>query len=129
MMQVNIQHVFEQKANFDHCNEIKTLISSIIPMILNIYQVKKQLCVNSTECLNSNKYGIYFSKWKVMDFGSESIQHYLSLTHDNRRDINRFVSFQFYNNKKLRILYLNVPVLFQAAILDKQLYHNRQGKF
>ena len=34
MMQVNIQHVFdEQKANFDHFNELKTLISSIIPSI------------------------------------------------------------------------------------------------
>ena len=43
MMQVNIQHVFdEQKANFDHCNELKTLNSSIIPRILNIYQVRKQ---------------------------------------------------------------------------------------
>ena len=43
MMQVNIQHVFdEQKANFDHFNELKTLILSIISKILNIYQVKKQ---------------------------------------------------------------------------------------
>ena len=30
MMLVNIQHVFdEQKANFDHFDELKTLISSI----------------------------------------------------------------------------------------------------
>ena len=41
-MQVNIQHVFdEQKANFGHFSELKKLISSIIPKILNIYQVKK----------------------------------------------------------------------------------------
>ena len=43
MMQVNIQHLFdEQKANFDPFNELKTLISSIILRILNIYEVKKQ---------------------------------------------------------------------------------------
>ena len=42
-MQVNIQHVFdEQKANFDHSNELRTLISSIIPRILNVHYVKKQ---------------------------------------------------------------------------------------
>ena len=42
MMEVNILHVFdEQKANFDHFNELKTLILSIIPRILNTYQVKK----------------------------------------------------------------------------------------
>ena len=42
-MEVNIQHVFdEQKANFDHFYELKTLILSIIPRILNTYQVKKQ---------------------------------------------------------------------------------------
>ena len=34
MTQVNIPHVFdEQKANFEHFNELKTLILSIIPMI------------------------------------------------------------------------------------------------
>ena len=32
----------EQKANFDHFNELKTLISSIIPRILHIYQVKNR---------------------------------------------------------------------------------------
>ena len=43
MMQVNIIHVFdEQKANFDHFNELKTLILSIIYRAFNIYQVKKQ---------------------------------------------------------------------------------------
>ena len=43
MMQVTIQYVFdEQKANFDHFNELRTSILSIIPRILNIYQVKKQ---------------------------------------------------------------------------------------
>ena len=43
MMQVNIRHVIdEQKANFDHFNELKTLILSIITRILNIYQVKKR---------------------------------------------------------------------------------------
>ena len=42
MMRVNIQHVFdEQKANFDHFNELKTSHLSTIPSILNIYQVKK----------------------------------------------------------------------------------------
>ena len=57
-MQVNIQYVFdEQKANFDHFNALKTLISSISHRILNIYQVKKQGCVNSRGCLNPNKYG------------------------------------------------------------------------
>ena len=36
MMQVNIQHVFDkQKANFDHFNELKTLILSIIHQILS----------------------------------------------------------------------------------------------
>ena len=45
MMQVNIQHVFdEQKAHFDNFNELKTLILSIIPRILNINQVKKLSC-------------------------------------------------------------------------------------
>ena len=39
MMQVNIQRFDEQKAHF---NELKTLILSIIPSIINIYQVKKQ---------------------------------------------------------------------------------------
>ena len=34
MMKVNIQYVFdEQKANFDHFNELKTLILSIIHTI------------------------------------------------------------------------------------------------
>ena len=41
-MWINIQHDFdEKKANFDHFNEVKTFISSIIPNILNIYQAKK----------------------------------------------------------------------------------------
>ena len=41
-MEVNIQDVFDdQKAKFDHFNQLKTLISSIIARILNIYQVKK----------------------------------------------------------------------------------------
>ena len=53
-MQVNIQHVFDQqKENFDYFIELKTLILSIIPRILNVYQVKKQ-----GGCVNSNKYGI-----------------------------------------------------------------------
>ena len=40
----NIQHVFDQqKANFDHFNQLKNLISSIILRILNIYQIKKQV--------------------------------------------------------------------------------------
>ena len=44
MMEVNIQCVFdEQKAYFNHFNELKTLTLSIIPRILNIYQVKKQV--------------------------------------------------------------------------------------
>ena len=44
MMQVNIEHILgQQKANFDHFNELKSLILSII---LNIYQVKKQGCIN-----------------------------------------------------------------------------------
>ena len=43
-MQVNIQCVFDkQKATFDHFNELKTLISSIIPRILNVHQVKKKV--------------------------------------------------------------------------------------
>ena len=43
MMLVNIQHVFdEQKANFDHFNELKTLNLSVIPRNLNVYLVKKQ---------------------------------------------------------------------------------------
>ena len=42
MMLGNIQHVLdEQKANFDYFNEFKILNLSIIPRILNIYQVKK----------------------------------------------------------------------------------------
>ena len=32
----------EQKANFGHFNELKTIILCMIPRILNIYQVKKQ---------------------------------------------------------------------------------------
>ena len=59
-----LQHVFDgQKAKFDHFNEFKTLISSIISRILNIYHVKKQGCVNARECLKSNKYGIRFRMW------------------------------------------------------------------
>ena len=43
MMYVNIQcDVDEQKANFEHFNELKTLISSIILRILDVYQVKKE---------------------------------------------------------------------------------------
>ena len=43
MVQVNIQFVFdEQKTNFDHFNELKTLILSTIPGLLYIYQAKKQ---------------------------------------------------------------------------------------
>ena len=34
-----IQHVFDEE---NHFNELKILISSIIPRILNVYQVKKQ---------------------------------------------------------------------------------------
>ena len=38
-----MQHVFdEQNANFDHFNNLKTLILSIIPMLLNVYQVKNR---------------------------------------------------------------------------------------
>ena len=56
-MQVNIQQVFDkQKANFDHFNELNTLISSIIPGILP--DQKTGGCVNSGGCLSSNKYGI-----------------------------------------------------------------------
>ena len=57
---------YARQANHDYIglfgripNEPKTLISSINPRILNIYQVKKQWgCVNSKGCLISNKYGI-----------------------------------------------------------------------
>ena len=43
MMQINIQYVSdEQKAKFDHFNELKTLNWSIISRILNIYKVKKR---------------------------------------------------------------------------------------
>ena len=43
MMSVNIQHIVdEEKVNFDHFNELRTLISSVIPRILNMYEVKKQ---------------------------------------------------------------------------------------
>ena len=42
MMQVNIQCAFDElKANFDYFTELKTLILSIIPRILNVHQVKK----------------------------------------------------------------------------------------
>ena len=61
-MWVNIQRVLnEQKANFDHFNELKTLISSTIPRILDIFLVKKlgEWCLYSRGCPDSNKYGIY----------------------------------------------------------------------
>ena len=49
-MSVNVQHILdEQKENFDHFNELKTLISSIFPWVLNIYQVKKQGCASIRE--------------------------------------------------------------------------------
>ena len=42
MMQVNIQHVFdEQKANFDHFNELKTSSLSIIHWILEYLPSQK----------------------------------------------------------------------------------------
>ena len=43
MMYVNNQCVFdEQKANFEHFNELKTLISKIVSRIYNIDSVKKR---------------------------------------------------------------------------------------
>ena len=69
MMQVNIQHVFdEQKANFDHFNELETLILSIIPRILNIYEVKKWGCINSSIRINTVRLS-HFIKCQGMEVG------------------------------------------------------------
>ena len=69
MMYVNIQHVFdEQNANFDQFNELKTLILSVIPRILNIYQVKKR-----GEGVNSNKYGTHVFSCNIIPPMNQSL--------------------------------------------------------
>ena len=61
MMQVNIQHVFdEQKANFDHFNEHHSQDFKYTP------GQTTQGCVNSRGCLKSNKYGICDCRYEEM---------------------------------------------------------------